>query len=156
MLFTLILLVVVGSTIWVGFDASKREWGSGSGTPRWVLGCILLWLVVFPIYLVKRTRVPLKDESRIASATVPGDPRAYRECPHCKESMRRDAEICPHCRLQSPAWRFHDGHWWFRDLEHEPWQWLDEETGQWTVHALPDGHLRGEASGESPRTMIES
>jgi hypothetical protein len=28
-------------------------------------------------------------------------PGMYRECPHCKEDMRRDASVCPHCRLRS-------------------------------------------------------
>lgn len=33
----------------------------------------------------------------------------YRECPHCKEQMRRDARLCPHCRTESDAWTLHDG-----------------------------------------------
>lgn len=24
----------------------------------------------------------------------------HHECPHCKERMRRDASVCPHCRTQ--------------------------------------------------------
>ena len=28
----------------------------------------------------------------------------HRECPHCKEPMRRDAAVCPHCRHESAAW----------------------------------------------------
>jgi predicted amidophosphoribosyltransferase len=27
-----------------------------------------------------------------------------RECPACKEKMRRDASICPHCRTPSQPW----------------------------------------------------
>lgn len=27
----------------------------------------------------------------------------HRECPFCKESMRKDATVCPHCRHESPA-----------------------------------------------------
>jgi RNA polymerase subunit RPABC4/transcription elongation factor Spt4 len=34
------------------------------------------------------------------------NPKAVRECPHCKEAMRRDASVCPHCRRDSDAWRY--------------------------------------------------
>lgn len=128
----LVLLVVVGTTIWVGVDASKRDWSGGSGTATWVIGCVLLWIVVFPIYLAKRGRAPLKDPPA-GPAALPQGAR-YRECPHCKEPMRRDAEICPHCRQPSTPWRFHEGRWWFRASEHDPWQWLDERTGSWAAH----------------------
>ena len=33
---------------------------------------------------------------------------AYRECPFCKEDMRRDASVCPHCRNNSEPWVFKD------------------------------------------------
>jgi len=52
---------VVGTTIWVGIDASRREWGDGLGPASWVVFCLLLWIVAFPIYLVKRNNAPLKD-----------------------------------------------------------------------------------------------
>ena len=131
--FTLILLVVVGTTIWIGIDASKRDWGDGSGTATWVIGCLLLWIVVFPMYLYKRGRVPLKDAP--ATPAVPAelpvvDPM-YRECPHCKEAMRRDASDCPHCRQASTPWRFYEGRWWYRATEQDAWRWLDEKTGNW-------------------------
>jgi hypothetical protein len=60
MLGLLVLAVMVGSTIWIGFDASKRDWNEGSSTAVWVIGSLLLWIVVFPLYLVKRRRVPIK------------------------------------------------------------------------------------------------
>jgi hypothetical protein len=47
---------------------------------------------------------------------------------------RRDAEICPHCRIRSTPWRFHEGRWWFRTSDDNGWQWLDERTGSWVVH----------------------
>jgi hypothetical protein len=56
----IVVLIVAGTTIWVGFDSAKRDWNEGSGTLVWVLGSILLWIVVFPLYLVKRGRAPLK------------------------------------------------------------------------------------------------
>lgn len=59
----LILLVVVGTSIWVGIDASKRDWGNDSfanGTATWVIGSLLLWIVVFPLYLSRRGKATLK------------------------------------------------------------------------------------------------
>lgn len=131
-----LLLIVVGSTIWVGVDASRRDWGTGTGTAGWVIGCLLLWIVFFPIYLAKRGKAPLKEgEVAPRVSAGPNPDRLYRECPHCKEDMRRDAGTCPHCRKESPAWHFHDGHWWARNGDAEPWQWLDEATGTWALFA---------------------
>lgn len=58
-----LLLVVVGTTVWVGADASKRDWRNdrfASSTAHWVIGSLLLWIVVFPLYLSQRTHAPLK------------------------------------------------------------------------------------------------
>jgi hypothetical protein len=128
---SLIVLVVVGTTIWVGLDASKRDWRGGSGTATWVVGCILLWIVIFPIYIVKRGRAPLKDAPVDLYALSPPPVTMYRDCPHCREGMRRDAEICPRCRHPSTPWRFYEGRWWFRGSEQDGWEWLDERTGEW-------------------------
>jgi uncharacterized membrane protein YdcZ (DUF606 family) len=60
---SLMLLVVLGSTIWVGTDANKRDFSGSSfasETWHWVLGTLGLWFVVFPLYLAKRGHVPLK------------------------------------------------------------------------------------------------
>jgi len=35
--------------------------------------------------------------------------RMHRECPFCKEPMRRDASVCPHCRNQSDPMPLNDG-----------------------------------------------
>jgi hypothetical protein len=137
----IVVLVVIGTTIWVGIDASQRVWPKGqNGTASWVVGCLLLWIVVFPWYLSKRNKVPLKS-APVASIVAPGaahsslpvQAQAYRECPHCKESMRRDASVCPHCRTESAAWRWHEGRWCFRGDEQKPWQWLDEQSGTWVT-----------------------
>ena len=54
----------------------------------------------------------------------------YRECPYCKEEMRRDASVCPHCRHESPAWTLHEGHWWTK--VDGVWHHLDELTDTWS------------------------
>jgi hypothetical protein len=59
----------------------------------------------------------------------PDRPTQTRECPHCKEQMRRDASVCPQCRRESAAWTFHDGYWWVkRDTVNF---YLDEKKNQW-------------------------
>lgn len=57
-----IWLIVIGSSIWVGFDASSigvkkgliKGFGDIGGPVMWFIACILLWIVAFPLYLAKR------------------------------------------------------------------------------------------------------
>ena len=56
-------LVVLSTSVWVGVDANTRDW---SGTPvadktwKWVLGSLVLWIIVFPVYLMKCGETPRK------------------------------------------------------------------------------------------------
>jgi hypothetical protein len=62
----LLLLIVIGSSVWVGFDAHSRDFsddGFADSTFQWVAGCLLLWIVWFPAYLARRGRAPLKREN---------------------------------------------------------------------------------------------
>jgi hypothetical protein len=53
----------------------------------------------------------------------------HRECPHCKEPMRRDASVCPHCQRDSEPWTLNDGAWW---VERDGvWNHYDETSGEW-------------------------
>jgi hypothetical protein len=49
----LIVLVILGSIVWIGFDAYHAG-RSGGSVFWWVVGAVLLWIVVFPWYLVNR------------------------------------------------------------------------------------------------------
>jgi hypothetical protein len=54
---------VLGSIVWVGVDANKRDFSHSrfaSKTWQWVVGAIFLWIVVLPVYLFKRRNAPLK------------------------------------------------------------------------------------------------
>lgn len=56
-------VVIVGTAVWVGVDASNRDFSRSSfasKTWHWVVGTLLLWIVVFPVYLAKRGHAPLK------------------------------------------------------------------------------------------------
>jgi hypothetical protein len=50
----LIVLFVAVSSIWAAFDAGTNE-GFGTGLVV-LLGCLALWILVFPLYLVKRSQ----------------------------------------------------------------------------------------------------
>ncbi len=55
--------LLLGSIVWIGIDASKRDFSDSrfaSKTWHWVVGALLLWIVVFPVYLFKRQNAPLK------------------------------------------------------------------------------------------------
>ena len=64
-MFIIILLIVVGSTIWVGIDAKKHQvstlakapYSLNTGAVAWVLYCILFWIAAFPCYLYRRSKV---------------------------------------------------------------------------------------------------
>ena len=47
-------------------------------------------------------------------ALIPGR-SLTRECPHCRESIRADANVCPRCDRESEPWTFQDERWWRRD-----------------------------------------
>jgi hypothetical protein len=59
----LVLLVILGSAIWVYADARQlgvRYGSSGmlfeGGPLAWAVGTLIVWIVVFPLYLAARPR----------------------------------------------------------------------------------------------------
>ena len=58
-----ILLMIVATTIWLYYDASQRDWsqsGFAKAPWQWVVGSLLLWIVVFPLYLLQRGKATPK------------------------------------------------------------------------------------------------
>lgn len=62
----LVWLVVTATSVWVAYDAhnnqipviAKRPYQPVSnGWMRWLLSCLLLWIIAFPMYLVRRSGV---------------------------------------------------------------------------------------------------
>ena len=90
-----VLLVVLGTTIWVGVDASRKDFARSSfarSTALWVFGCLARWIVVFPIYLVQRARCrPSTDcafvRQGLGTASRLGHPRPRR----CARPSHRQA-----------------------------------------------------------------
>jgi hypothetical protein len=86
--------------------------------------------------------IPTAPMQQAAAPPVPGDfpsrfrspspgPGVVRECPHCKEPMRRDASVCPHCRRESTAWEYREERWWAPSGDGGDDVWYDESAGRW-------------------------
>ena len=69
------LIVVLVTSIWAGVDAHGR----GRGGIGWFLGCILLWIVCFPVYLAVRNRPEGPRSSESPGRFFGESERAFRE-----------------------------------------------------------------------------
>ena len=111
-----------------------------------VVNLLLGWTIIgWVVALAMAARASVKSNS--AQAPEMGRPTVptvkaesalgpmHRECPSCKEPMRRDASVCPHCRNPSDPWQLNDGVWW-RKIAGE-WNSLDETTGAWSPAKTP-------------------
>jgi hypothetical protein len=89
-----ILLVFVVSLVWVGVDShankvplldSKQY--SAVAPFMWVVACVLLWIVFFPAYLVKRAGTKKHRASMISREdALSADDRAIL-CPRCGHQL---------------------------------------------------------------------
>ncbi len=59
-----VLIIVIVSTIWVGIDSHKNQVSSDKNSEynnghsvAWVLMCLLIWIIGFPYYLIRRHQV---------------------------------------------------------------------------------------------------
>lgn len=75
----LILLVVVGTSIWVAIDARS----GGDNWVAWSLGSLVMWIVVFPMYLFHRRPASMAAEEEVAmispAAQEPPQPGWYKD-----------------------------------------------------------------------------
>ena len=60
----IIVVVVLGSSTWAAIDAKRNriptfgdKYEFNTGALAWFLGCLILWIIVFPVYLFKRQKV---------------------------------------------------------------------------------------------------
>jgi hypothetical protein len=66
--FELLLQIVLA--VWVYQDARKRDWDGDrfADTPwKWGLGAFFLWIMVVPVYLLRRGKRPLLGEEHTAA-----------------------------------------------------------------------------------------
>ncbi len=64
-------LLVLTTSVWVALDARKHRiptygdtYNINTGAFCWFLGCILIWIIAFPSYLIRRAAVLRKREAR--------------------------------------------------------------------------------------------
>ncbi len=69
--------IVILTTIWTAVDShrlqissSKKPYSFNSGSFSWLLGCILLWIIVFPVYLFKRARTLKERGTQSSNSTL--------------------------------------------------------------------------------------
>jgi hypothetical protein len=100
----LIFLIVVGTAVWVGFDAQELQMRKGRlgggcvdmGPRSWVVSCLLLWIVALPCYLVARARyVALRDG--------PLTPVAMPASPFTMSATRFGVQVSPFAAAPAPA-----------------------------------------------------
>lgn len=70
----LIPLVVIGSIIWMVSDINEHGPVGGHSTAMWVIRAILLWIVVFPVFLVQRSKRGTQHAAAFAPGAVPAAP----------------------------------------------------------------------------------
>ena len=122
----------ISSAINQGGDLARALAHVGWGLNLAMIASVSLGIA--SLVLVQVSATPEAAQQPVAPIGHPDVP-ARRECPFCKELMRRDASTCPHCRKESPAWTFNAGVWW---LQRPDGQWLehDEESGGWRLYKL--------------------
>jgi len=72
----IIVILVIGSAIWVYYDAkkigasrNKRGGFLAMGPPGWAICTLLLWILVFPLYLFQRPGIKAAAEGRSGRIT---------------------------------------------------------------------------------------
>jgi hypothetical protein len=78
------LFIVFATTGWVMMDSREKRISSGSGEYSnnngafgWLVGCLLLWVLVFPYYIMKRGKV--LRERAASGATTEGMKQEYQD-----------------------------------------------------------------------------
>jgi Superinfection immunity protein len=104
-----------------------------------VINVLLGWTVIGWIVALAMA-VRSVDRTKATPGTpTPAAAIGTRECPFCKEEMRRDASVCPHCRRESAAWKLNDGVWWTQ--VDGVWYQLNEANREWVKYEKPADEL---------------
>jgi hypothetical protein len=130
--------LVNGSFVFVEQGQQSRDKFLSSGQNIAVKGAVIGY------YLFKRceaNRRSLSNPWESAAAAAPADVASHRECPSCKEPMRRDATVCPHCHSAAEPWRLIAGEWWQKRAD--GFAVLDEATGEWLLADEPSATSDG-------------
>jgi hypothetical protein len=105
----LVLLIIVGTTVWVGIDSHAHQVTSGgkdyvwwrNGALTWVVFCLLLWIVGFPLYLVKRSK-----QLRERAAVVNQVPTESAVTHMATAAIRKDRKYQSDVQLPEKPWDY--------------------------------------------------
>jgi len=115
---TFMWLMVIGTSIWVFFDASSMGVKKGQvqgiadmGPGSWLLACLLLWIIAFPLYLSKRSEFKRINHRANITGVSPQHPQNQqnlpsvdeKKCPYCAEIIKREAIVCRFCGRDLPS-----------------------------------------------------
>jgi hypothetical protein len=144
----LIIMIVVVAWILVPTGVGYYI-GAEKGREGALWGFFLGW---FGVLIVAILGPSPEKEKRLAEQQS----SIYRECPHCKEQMRRDATVCPHCRIETDAWRLINGEWW--RTQEDGFYVFDEATRGWTnagaaTSPMETPHRSGSTSWEEAERL---
>lgn len=122
-----VLLLVIGTTIWVGIDASNlgvqrgRLGGGGldMSVASWVICCLLLWIVAFPCYLVARERYQRLPRAGYGTAPQWAAPAPVAWSPPAAwaPAFVQTAYAAP---AAAPPQYSADGRWWWNGQQWVP------------------------------------
>jgi hypothetical protein len=91
----MVLVFVFASSAWVVYDAItlKKETGKlvfSTDPVVWLIGCVLLWLIIFPLYLFGRSQVDTDSDPKTDSpeAELSEVERLRKEVARLKEANR--------------------------------------------------------------------
>jgi hypothetical protein len=75
----LIWLLIIGTSIWMAFDASKIGYDkkdvkgiAGMGPAGWLFAGLLLWIITFPLYLASRNKLKEAAARKMGNQRVDG------------------------------------------------------------------------------------
>jgi hypothetical protein len=108
-----IWLIILGTSIWVYFDAksigvrkTEEKSFTNMGPVGWLFCSLLLWIVAFPLYLFKRSSFKTKFQSgnkpakgvaaNAARNTAAENSVDMKTCPQCAEKIMPEANVCKH------------------------------------------------------------
>lgn len=120
----IIFLLVVGTAVWVGIDASslgvqRGRLGGGwedMSVASWVICCLLLWIVAFPGYLFARPRyVALRCDPSNAPNQSWAAPGQAARTPSASGYQAPPQHLLPaqSAPVPAPPQTSPDGRWWW-------------------------------------------